>query len=79
MTARLQSEVTRGSTFKSVIVGGQWNVSQRSIWNNNTANLAIDNDASTCYMSGYENGAWWFVDIGQERVVDSIIISGWFR
>jgi len=62
--------------MRSVVVGGQWQAYQRSIWNDHTADLAIDNSSSTCYVSGYDIGAWWFVDLGEQRVVDSVIISG---
>ena len=51
---------------------------QRSIWNDHTSDLAVDDDASTCYVSGYDIGAWWYVDMGQHVVVDGVIISGWF-
>ena len=63
---------------KNLCIGGQWEAYQRSIWNHHTADLAIDNSTTTCYISGYDIGAWWFVDLGLQRVVDSVIISGGF-
>jgi len=62
----------------SVYIEGQWEAYQRSTWNYHTADLAVDNSTRTCYISGYDIGAWWFADLGIERVVDSVIISGWF-
>ena len=59
-------------------IGGQLEAYQRSVWNDNTADLAIDNSTSTCYISGYDIGAWWFVDLGLQRVVDAVTISGAF-
>jgi len=55
---------------------GQWVAYQRSVWNYHTADLAIDNSTSTCYISGHDIGAWWFVDLGLQRVVDAVTISG---
>lgn len=49
---------------------------QSSVFNYNTADLAVDGDVKTCAISGWETGGWWKGDLGQAYAVSGVSLIG---
>jgi len=49
---------------------------QSSIFNEHTSELAVDNDVTTCSMTGFETDSWWVVDLGQSFKVLGVHVIG---
>ena len=49
-------------------------VIQRSTYNDNMGQLAIDGHLDTCSETGYDVGAWWIYDFGDSKLVSSVTI-----
>ena len=49
---------------------------QSSVWNEQTSELAVDADVSTCSLTGYETDAWWVLDLGRSVEVLGLLVVG---
>ena len=49
---------------------------QSSVYNEHISELAVDNDASTCSVTGYETDSWWVLDLGQSVNVFGVNVVG---
>jgi len=47
-----------------------------SVYNKYTSERAVDNDVTTCSVTGYETDAWWVLDLGQAVKVDGVRVIG---
>ena len=52
---------------------------QSSLYEDNYPSLAVDGNYGTnyeqCSHTGYDTGAWWAVDLGQEYFVSEVVIT----
>ena len=49
---------------------------QSSVYNEYTSERAVDDDVSTCSVTGYETDSWWVVDLEQIVKVVGVSILG---
>ena len=49
---------------------------QSSTSDDNTAELALDDNPITCQLTGVEKGAWWKVDVDEIVTVAGVLIRG---
>lgn len=49
---------------------------QKSVFNYNTADLALDSDPKTCAETGYDLGAWWKIDLNDVYTVFGVKLKG---
>lgn len=60
------------------IASGQtlMNATQRSIYNEYIAELALDSNPSTCYMSGWDTDSWWKASLASPIAVAGVSVMG---
>jgi len=49
---------------------------QSSIYNEHTSELAVDNDVTSCSVTGFETDSWWVVDLEQSTKVVGVRVVG---
>jgi len=50
---------------------------QSSVYNDNHAFHALDNDTVTCAVTGWETiGPWWKVDLGAQKAITGVTLTG---
>jgi len=59
-----------------ILFAGLEEFRQKTIFNQQTPDLAMDNDPSTCAKSGWDVGPWWKLDLGQPTQVSGVSILG---